>query len=138
MTTGIDKCIEAFERLKVGKPLNEKFKGINTSEITPSIVSQEAGFDAGYLKNSRANHKPLIILINDFRNSSPTTTLSKREIIEREKKKTTNYKTEKILAESRLEEALKRELLLARKVRELEELVSKLQNGKGTLTRIPD
>ncbi|HHF2901774.1 TPA: hypothetical protein ACPJZU_004379 [Vibrio alginolyticus] len=135
--TGIDKCIEAFERLKAGKPLNEKFKGINASEVTPSIVSQEAGFDAGYLKNSRANHKALIILINDFRNSGPTT-LSKREIIEREKKKTTNYKTEKILAESRLEEALKRELLLARQVRELEALVSKLQNGTGIVTRMPD
>lgn len=64
---GLDKCLEAFERLKINEPFNSKYKDLPRERLTPAIVSKEAGFDAGYLKNSRYSHKALIILINDFR-----------------------------------------------------------------------
>lgn len=64
---GIDECLQAFERLKLNQALNKKFVGIEKCKITPSIVSQEAGFDPGYLKKSRHEHVALIMLINDYK-----------------------------------------------------------------------
>ena len=66
---GIDLCDEAFIRLKNGAALNPKFKGISPCDITPSVVSIEAGFDKGYLKTSRDRHKPLIALIRTYAKS---------------------------------------------------------------------
>lgn len=50
MSIGLNRCREAHNRLKNGRPNNELFKGI---PITASVFSQEAGFDSGYLKKSR-------------------------------------------------------------------------------------
>ena len=63
---GIDLCYEAFIRLRNGTALNPKYKGIPPGDITPSVVSIEAGFDKGYLKSNRDQHKFLIAKIRDF------------------------------------------------------------------------
>jgi len=52
---GLQLCEEALQRLIDGAPNNSKFIGV---KITPSIVSQEAGFGSGYLKKAR--HKEFI------------------------------------------------------------------------------
>lgn len=63
ISNGLQLCWEALERLKSNTPLNPHFKGV---KLTNSIVSKEAGLDAGYLKSSRANHQALIQEINDY------------------------------------------------------------------------
>lgn len=129
MSIGIEKCIAAFERLKNGTQELDKFDGIAPAAVTNSVVSQEAGFDSGYLKRSRNTHKPLISLIDLYREEhSGTTSLSKKEIVRRETAKTKKYLEDKNIAEERLTEALARELKLVCKLRELEGKVSKLEN----------
>ncbi|USD32107.1 MULTISPECIES: hypothetical protein [Vibrio] len=118
--SGLEACYEAFERLKEGKPNNSKFFGIAPSKLTPSIVSQEAGFDSGYLKRKRPNHQGIISLIDAFKEESKDTTLSKAETIRRESRKANYYKDELERVRLLLEHSLARELLLATKLRELE------------------
>lgn len=117
--SGLSSCIEAFERLKVDMPINDEFKGYQPEQISPSVVSQEAGFDKGYLKKSRPNHMPLIALIEDWRKSGGTS-LSKAEAIRRERDKALRYMQERDEANQRYALALGRELRLIKKIRELE------------------
>ncbi|MGI2014544.1 hypothetical protein [Shewanella oncorhynchi] len=120
---GLDECYEAFERLKAGRPNLERFAGITPDKITASVVSQEAGFDSGYLKKKRLNHQGIIALIDFFRTENKSTTLSKMEAIRREKEKSVNYKERLLEIELLLEQSLARELLLACKINELEGLL---------------
>lgn len=130
MTTksGLTECYEAFERLKNGKPNVGKFVGITPDKITASIVSQEAGFDSGYLKKNRTNHQGIIALIDSFREEQKKTSLSKSEIIRRENIKSNNYKNQLERVQLLLEQSLARELLLSIKLDELERQMSNSDN----------
>ncbi|EGR5854857.1 hypothetical protein AAHL06_002762 [Vibrio parahaemolyticus] len=118
--SGLQKCMDAFERLKNGKPNNQSFKHLTPKQITPSVVSQEAGLDAGYLKKSRENHKPLITMINAFRlKEEPESLIRKRDY---DKLRTDNdaLKLENKRLVMQRDQALSRELLLVRKLRLME------------------
>ena len=99
------QCIIAFERVKQGI---FKYEDNKNREITAALISEEAGFDKGYLKNSRSKHQLLIKEINEFSKSQ-----------EKNKNIKTNYK-EKFLKEEKkakeyrrlYEESLSRELQL--------------------------
>lgn len=130
---GIELCKEAFERIKRGEARVERFKGIAQENVTASIVSQEAGFDSGYLKGSRAAHQPLISLINAYKSAAPSETLSKSEAVRREKAKTDNAKSLQSTAESLLYDALGRELALVRRLKELEKEVAELKKGSSNI-----
>ncbi|PKF49510.1 hypothetical protein [Enterovibrio nigricans] len=123
--SGVEKCYEAFERLKNGKPKLGKFVGITPDKITPSIVSQEAGFDSGYLKRKRLKHQGIISQIDEFRKENKNTTLSKAEIVRRESRRANNYKEELERVKVLLEQSLARELLLASKLKDLEKQLYK-------------
>jgi RNA polymerase-interacting CarD/CdnL/TRCF family regulator len=114
--TGLERCVEAFERLKAGKPNVAENISLPQDRITPAIVSFEAGFDKGYLKKGR--HDQLIGLIKTY-SSEDVATTSGAELIRREKAKTLEYKERRKLADKRLEEALSRELLLVAKIHEI-------------------
>jgi hypothetical protein len=62
--SGIELCKQAFERLKAGKPNDQRLIG---KLITPSLVSREAGFDNGYLKPLRPAHRSLVDEINQYK-----------------------------------------------------------------------
>lgn len=51
MNDGLRACEEALTRLMKGEPVVSKHVGLSLKKITASIVSLEAGFDRGYLKN---------------------------------------------------------------------------------------
>jgi len=120
--SGLTACYEAFERLKNGKPNVSKFVGITPDKLTASIVSQEAGFDSGYLKKNRTNHQGIIALIDSFRDEQKKTSLSKSEVIRRESIKSNNYKNQLERVQLLLEQSLARELLLSIKLKELENI----------------
>lgn len=63
---GVTKCEEALDRLLNSCPRNSKFSSIKSYEITPAMVSVEAGFDKGYLKRSRPIHSDIFKLIDDL------------------------------------------------------------------------
>ena len=116
MSKGLIMCREALERLKNGKPNNDLFKGV---PITASIVSQEAGFDSGYLKKSR--HAEFIDEISAVKENLD----GQKKVIAR--KKYEKVERGAIAAESdakrykkMLDDALTREIRLIRRVRELE------------------
>lgn len=67
MSEGVDKCVAAFERLKLGMATQSRFLGMPSHKITAAVVSSEAGFDSGYLKRSRRQHLPLILQIEAYR-----------------------------------------------------------------------
>ncbi|ELB2861406.1 hypothetical protein QNE90_001009 [Vibrio alginolyticus] len=130
---GIELCKEAFERIKRGEARVEKFKGIPQEKVTPSVISQEAGFDSGYLKRARATHQPLISLIDAYRSAASSETLSKSEAVRREKVKTDKAKSLQSTAETLLQDALARELVLVRRLKELEKEVAALKKGSSNI-----
>ena len=120
---GVAQCYDAFARLKDNCPRNEKFTGLPHDKITAAIVSQEAGFDSGYLKRSRPAHQAILALIDSFKKEKLSTTLSKSEIQKRERNVARRYKDECDRLQLLLEESLSRELLLAAKLKQLETLL---------------
>tara|TARA_Y100000588_G_scaffold175535_1_gene189582 strand:- start:1616 stop:2026 length:411 start_codon:yes stop_codon:yes gene_type:complete len=123
---GLSECYDAFDRLKAGCPKNIKFLGISPDKITASIVSQEAGFDSGYLKKRRLNHQALIAQIGEFKREQSRFTLSRVEVQRREREKAKRYKDERDRLQQLLELSLARELLLAVKLKELESQLYRL------------
>lgn len=119
---GINACYDALERLKNGKPFNQKFIGITPDKITASIVSQEAGYDSGYLKRGRTSHQAIMAMIDSTKAhaKNDTSTLSKAEIMRREKHKSDKLKAALEKTQQLLEESLSREVLLTHKLKELE------------------
>ncbi|TMO64859.1 hypothetical protein [Pseudoalteromonas aurantia] len=116
----LKECWDAFQRLKSGTPNNQAFLG---EDITNSLVSKEAGFDAGYLKNNRASHSEIVDAINDYNNELKEGNLEKRIEILEGKLKAEKEKS-KMLKEER-DGAFQRELLLFNKLIELEKKVEK-------------
>ena len=116
MSKGLNACREALERLKNGEPNNDQFKEV---PITASIVSQEAGFDSGYLKKSR--HAELIAEISAVKENldgqKKVIGRKKYEKVERGAKTAESYAKR---YKKMLDDALTREIRLIRRVRELE------------------
>jgi hypothetical protein len=118
---GLLLCKQALERLVKQKPNIKKFIGVT---ITPSVVSQEAGFGSGYLKKTR--HSDFIDKIADVNKElekSPTAVtqnkLNKAKNAEQKSRQTANnYK-------QMLEQALSREIHLLCRIRELEAELNK-------------
>lgn len=125
----LERCYQAFERLKVGAAENTKFVGIAPEQVTASIVSQEAGFDPGYLKKKRPNHQALLHLIKNYaQENTSRSTLSKAEIVRRERQKLEKCKEELRMVSALLNESLAREILLASRLSELEKIAFKSAN----------
>ena len=125
MNTGLDKCFEALGRIKANNPLESKFVDLPRNKVTAAVISQEAGFDSGYLKKKRPQHQPIISLIESYRSSDTGSTLSVRESIEREKRKAESFRTRLKLAEIKLHNALARELLLIDQIDRMEQELAK-------------
>jgi hypothetical protein len=63
---GLVACEEALERLTSGKPKVVKSSDSENCEITPAMVSVEAGFNKGYLKRSRKHHEHILTKISNL------------------------------------------------------------------------
>lgn len=113
-------CWDAFERLKKGIPNNKEFLG---EPITNSLVSKEAGLDAGYVKNARPSHKELVDAIVEYNKVNVETNLKKTIEALKFKLKVEEEKSEMLKKER--DEAYKREILLFDKLIKLEEKVEK-------------
>jgi len=127
MNPGLKRCYDAFERLKKGEPEHEQFKGLPQDKITNSIVSQEAGFDGGYLKASRGQHRPLISLITLHVKEHQGTTIGKQEAINRQKTKAKKATASEAKMKQQLDDALGRELQLYRRLKEVEGELAELK-----------
>lgn len=127
---GLNACYDAIERLKKGKPNKEKFIGITLDKITASVVSQEAGFDSGYLKRSRPSHQGVIAKIDAIKEETGhnSNSLSKAELIRRHNKQNEKLKSDLARTKQLLEESLAREVLLVHRIRELEQLLDETSN----------
>jgi hypothetical protein len=130
---GLQACVEAFERLKQGNPSNHKHLGLHRAKITAGVVSYEAGLDRGYLKRSRANHVPLLLLIKSYANDKPSPTEQKNQVVKASEKKVQEHKNNTDLAEALLHKALSRELLLVSKIKELEKRLSMFETQLGRI-----
>jgi len=122
-------CKQAFERLAAGKPQRLLITDYKIYRITAATVSKEAGFDAGYLKDSRAKHRPILLEISQFKALQQTRTGSEQKQIldlsgqlQDEKKQVDNFET-------LYKEALARELVLVAKLAELESQIRKLESN---------
>ncbi|TMP72728.1 hypothetical protein CWB76_01905 [Pseudoalteromonas sp. S1609] len=113
-------CWDAFERLKKGMPNNKEFLG---ETITNSLVSKEAGLDAGYVKNARPSHKELVDAIVEYNKKIIEGNLEKKIESLELKLKAEKEKSKKLKKERN--EAFEREVLLFDKLIKLEEKVEK-------------
>lgn len=126
--TGLDACWDALERLKAGKPRVAAHIGLDPTKLTAGIVSFEAGFDRGYLKKDRKNHKPLIAAIEAFRNSFGTVSSSKALQIKRANDKATKAHDDLEIARAQLYHVMTQNVQLVERVRHLEEQLKSLSN----------
>jgi len=125
---------------KAGKPNNKAFVGLPQHSITPSIVSQEAGHDKGYLKKSREQHQFLISVIHLHVQDHASSTTGKGVRLQRAKQKAKDAGLAADAAETKLEASLARELQLYHRVKQLEKEVIKLNallNEKGKIVPLP-
>jgi hypothetical protein len=130
MNPELEKCYDAFDRLKEGKGTHEKCIGLSLADITFSRISQEAGHDAGYLKKKREQHKPLLSMLTLFLAELPKDlTTGKGVLLQRQKDKAKVATNEAALMKEKLEASLGRELHLYHtlKAREKELVELKLE-----------
>lgn len=125
MNAGLQKCFEALERIKANKPIVSKFINLPRNKVTAAVVSQEAGFDSGYLKKNRSQHQEIISLIESFKHEDGGSTLSVREKIDREKRKTDRLQAKLDQVENKLNMALAREILLLDQIDRMEQELAK-------------
>lgn len=119
-SNGLEVCEVALQRLLDGKPEVARNVGVEISEITPAMVSIEAGFDKGYLKRSRPSHKPLIARIDSLKRTSVQTENSEKKRLRKALKECEQYKKEAEEARATMNKVLAQNLILLQKVRELE------------------
>jgi hypothetical protein len=120
-------CREAFERLKEGKG---QVKYVEKMDISCSTVSVEAGFDKGYLKQSRLWQASLVEDINDYKKGHESKSTSAATELERTRKKVKKATDAKVQAESLLYTLMQDNLKLVSRVAELEKLIGKYESGK--------
>lgn len=83
--SGLSRCEDALERLLTGQPHFADHVGVNNGDITPAMVSIEAGFDKGYLKRSRESHMPLIARIDALKSKSGASSSATKKKLEKAK-----------------------------------------------------
>jgi hypothetical protein len=127
-TNGMDKCREAFERLKAGKPHVAAHVGLDPTKITAGIVSVEAGFDRGYLKKDRLSHRALIADIEAYRKSFGTESSSKALQVKRANDKVTQAVSDLEIARSQLYHVMAQNVQLVERVRDLQGQLKALSN----------
>lgn len=125
---GLERCEEALERLISGQPHLAHHVGVKRGDITPAMVSIEAGFDKGYLKRSRDLHMPLIARIDALKSESRTTPSVNKEKLERANRRAEKRRTEIEQLSQIMDKVLTQNLMLVERVRELEAELAKYQN----------
>lgn len=125
---GLDRCWAAFERLKEGKPEVDEHLNLSPSKITKSRVSVEAGFDAGYLKSSRDQHRLLVDEINAFAQEHSNQGTSLFEELKRSKEKLRKAEQDKLEIQDKLYVAITRNMQLVSRVKQLESDIRSLRN----------
>lgn len=120
--TGLRECGAALERLLKNTPHIGSHVGVTAADITPAMVSVEAGYDKGYLKRSRDSHKPLIARIDALKANSRDN--------DRTKFKQSERKYKQLLAAQKtnsdiMNEMLTQNLMLLQRVKELEKELSR-------------
>lgn len=117
---GIDKCKEAFERLKAGEPHVAAHVGLDPTKITAGVVSVEAGFDRGYLKKDRSSHRALLADIEAYRKSYGTESSSKALQVKRANDKAAKALSDLEIARGQLYHVMAQNVQLVERVRELQ------------------
>ncbi|PRW84823.1 hypothetical protein C7A11_25075 [Pseudomonas simiae] len=125
---GVEVCREGFERIKAGKPRVAAHVGLDPTKVTAGIVSVESGFDRGYLKKDRPNHRPLIAEIEAYRKSFGTVSSSKALQIKRANDKATKSNAELEIVRGQLYQVMTQNVQLVERVRHLEEQLKSLNN----------
>lgn len=125
---GIIECEKAFERLLDRKPNVAKHVGLESEKITASVVSVEAGFDAGYLKKSRKPHQALIARIEANKGEVQSTEVVHREALRRSKAKNQTMTAEMLEMKADRDRVLSEHLTLVERILELEKELKKHQN----------
>ncbi len=125
--SGLTRCEEAFDRLKDGQPHLSNHVGIKPGDITPALVSIEAGFDKGYLKRSRESHAPLIARIDALKSVSSSSASASKEKLERATRLAEKRQEEVEQLKLVLDQVLTQNLMLVERVKELEKDLSKYQ-----------
>jgi len=131
--TGLDDCIEAFERLKAGSPIKTEHIGLKRSEFTAAKVSWEAGKDRGYLKKSRQKHKQIISSIEAYSKGKSSIEEELVQVKEKAEQDVNEAKKQANLSEELLNLALARELILVSKIKELEQNIKVLKSPLGRI-----
>ena len=131
---GVEACVQAFERLKTGKPNLAVHVGLDPSKITAGIVSFEAGFDRGYLKKKRPSHQPLIAQIEAYRTSFGTVSASKSQQIKRANEKVDKSRSELEIVQEHIYHVMSQNVQLVERVRFLEVQAKKYNNVKEIKT----
>lgn len=106
----MDEYYAALERLIKNKPINVT-KGV---KISNNSVALEAGRSNGSIKNSRDEHQDLILAIKEASKNKPQKTIDKV------KSQAEKAKTQAELYRSRYEASLAREVMLLKRIDELE------------------
>lgn len=117
---GLRKCEEALDRLLANRPHHSEFVGTRPEDITPAMVSTEAGFDKGYLKKNRESHKPIMARIGSFKGTSNESLSSDKLKLERAIKTAERRKIKVEELQRVVDNVLTHNLMLLERVRELE------------------
>lgn len=128
---GLKKCEDAFERLVNGRPDRREHVGVRSADITPSMVSVEAGFDKGYLKRSRGPHRPLIARIGSLSGGVKAGAQPAVERISRALSAAEKAKANEAALKEILDKVLTQNLMLVERVRELEASIHGTQRRIG-------
>ena len=123
--TGVKACEAAFQRLLDGCPQVAGHVGVQSDEITPAMVSVEAGYNKGYLKKARALDKVLINRINSFKLNAEQSSNNDKKKLRKALRKSEAYREEAEEAKAIMNKVLTQNLMLMNKVRELETLLAK-------------
>jgi hypothetical protein len=126
---GLEACEAAIDRLLKSKPRVAAYIDVESSEITPAMVSVEAGFDKGYLKRAREAHKPLIKRIGALNVQTKGKEDSVRLKLKKALKQSKKARSEKDECKVILDNVLTQNLMLLERVRELEKELAKYQTS---------
>lgn len=120
MEDGIVRCEAALQRLKDGKPFLDVHVGLDRSKITAGKVSVEAGYDRGYLKKSRQEHRILLAKIEAYRSERVSSSESLASKLARAKQKCNNLERDLRVAEETMYRVLTQNLQLVESISNLE------------------
>lgn len=119
MTDGLKACEEALNRLLKGNVNFSAHVNFDLEKLTPSVVSHEAGFDRGYLKSSRVNHRSLIAKIKFISTNASAKPAGLSKELASWRRKYQKLEEEFILMQAQRDRVLSQNIELWEKVREL-------------------